>query len=59
MAAGAKVRIINPKNLDPTDMVDADLAKLRDLVDLRAGAGMFWITVGAERISRVEEQYLP
>jgi hypothetical protein len=63
VTAGARILIIDPDNFTPTSMLEVDLTKLRDEVMQRGGggssAGPFWITVAADRITRVEQQFTP
>jgi hypothetical protein len=62
VAADARIQIIDPENYDPTTLLEVDLTKLRDEVKKFGGggnAGPFWITVKAERITRVEQQFIP
>jgi hypothetical protein len=55
----ATIRIINPDNFNPDDTLDVSLAKLADLFASGKVGGMFWITVKGQRITRVEQQFLP
>jgi hypothetical protein len=59
LTASAKIQVIDMNSADVTKPVDASLNKLRDLVTSQSGAGLFWLTVRDEKITRVEEQYLP
>jgi hypothetical protein len=60
--ADARIQIIDPEHYDPTTLLEVDLAKLRAEVEKLGGgasAGPFWITVRADKITRVEEQFIP
>jgi hypothetical protein len=59
LTAGAKIQVIDMNSTDVTKPVDASLNKLRDLVTSQRGAGLYWITVRDEKVTRVEGQYLP
>jgi hypothetical protein len=62
VTAEVRVQIIDPEHYDPTTLLEVDLAKLRAEVVKRGGgaqAGPFWITVRAEKITRIEEQFIP
>jgi hypothetical protein len=58
VTADARILIIDPQHYDPTTMLEVDLAKLRDELAKFVGP-LFWITVRAGKITRVDQQFIP
>jgi hypothetical protein len=54
----ARLLIIDPEHYDPSTMIEVELADLKQVTS-STGGGLFWITVKAQKITRVEQQFLP
>jgi hypothetical protein len=59
----AKILVVNMGAPDPTHLITFSLAELGDRVNEATskgyGSGIFWITVRGDRITLIEEQFVP